>query len=40
MIKNDFSYYVRKFLTSYLPQERGYSENTIDYKCQHMNVQI
>lgn len=30
MIKNDFSYYVRKFLTSYLPQERGYSENTID----------
>lgn len=29
-MKNDFPYYLRKFLTSYLPIENGFSVNTID----------
>ena len=29
-MKNDFSYYLQKFLTVYLPKERGSSSNTID----------
>ena len=29
-MKNDFSYYLRKFLTEYLPREKGFDTNTID----------
>lgn len=29
-MNNDFSYYLRKFLTEYLPREKGFNTNTID----------
>lgn len=29
-MKNDFSYYLRKFLIEYLPREKGFNSNTID----------
>lgn len=30
MMKNDFAYYLSRFLINYLPHERGYDEDTID----------
>ena len=29
-MNNDFSYYLRKFLSEYLPREKGFNSNTID----------